>query len=306
MNTSPFSVSEFTSAIEQSVAATFMEFNNATTHNPDALFVFYEGVDNDYYYYRIKQCTTRNIEPINCKNKKKVINVYQLIVSKPEYNRYHKGFFVDKDFDLNEEPFFADFYVTNAYSIENYYVSDACMENFLIQKYYFHRGDVLLESLMSDFRQMRQKYFDAIELFNTWYCAIKRKYGNTIRDINLGCTMPTNFIIWDFDAKDVQKHYSFESIETMFNVTPYPVTAEELLNAETYLRTNLQNNLRGKYCIGFMLRYLNDLKGFIKNTPAYSSHHRSLTISRDNIMSILSDYADTEQGLIDYIIRVAA
>lgn len=306
MSDTSFTVAEFTTAIEQSVNTVFMEFNDAAGRNPDALFVFYEGYDNDYYYTRIRQHTHRQIEPINCRNKDKVKKVYQFIVSKPEYDNYHKGYFIDKDFDLNTEPFLDDFYVTSGYSIENLYVSDSCMHSFLTQKYAFHTGDELLEQLMSGFRQMRQKYFDAIVLFNTWYCAIKRKYGNTIRGINLDQKMPSDFIGWDFSTNNVTKNYTMQDIDSKYDTVTYSVTTEELESAETYIKSNLQKNLRGKYCTSFMVRYISDLQGFIKNTPALSRHHRALTISYDNILSILAPYADTEQELLDYINRIAA
>ncbi len=306
MSETNFTVAEFTTAIEQSVNTVFMEFNDAAGRNPEALFVFYEGYDNDYYHTRIRQQTNRKIEPFNCKNKDKVKKVYQLIVSKPEYNNYHKGYFIDKDFDLNDEPFLNDFYVTSGYSIENLYVSDSCMESFLTQKYTFHTGDAQLNQLMSGFRQMRQRYFEAIVLFNTWYCAIKRKYGNAIRGINLDQKMPSDFIDWDFPTKNVSKNYTMQTIAGRYDTVTYSVTTEELESAEAYIRSNLQKYLRGKYCTSFMVRYISDLQGFIKNTPAFSRHHRALTISYDNILSILAPYADTEQELVDYINRIAA
>lgn len=306
MSETNFTVAGFTTAIEQSVNTVFMEFNDAAGRNPDALFVFYEGYDNDYYYIRIRQQTNRQIEPINCKNKDKVKKVYQLIVSKPEYDNYHKGYFIDKDFELNTEPFLDDFYVTSGYSIENLYVSDSCMESFLTQKYAFHTGDELLNQLMTGFRQMRQRYFNAILLFNSWYCAIKRKYGNTIRGINLDSKMPSDFIDWDFSTNNVAKKYTMQDIDEKYDTVTYSVTSEELESAETYLRADLQKNLRGKYCTSFMVRYLSDLQGFIKNTPAFLRHHRALTLSYDNILSILAPYADTEQELVNYINRIAA
>ena len=56
-------------------------------------------------------CCQLSIEPIWCKGKKRVIEIYKFITAKPEYSKYRKGFFVDKDYDLNEESFLRDFLV---------------------------------------------------------------------------------------------------------------------------------------------------------------------------------------------------
>lgn len=307
MSETSFSVAGFTSAVEQSVSRVFMDFAQATSCNPEALFAFYEGCDNDYYYHRLQQHTNRQIENIKCGNKANVIRVYKMIAAKPEYKNYHKGYFVDKDFDLNDEAFLSDFYVTGSYSIENFYASDSCMELFLTQTYDFRRGDTQFQTLMSEFRQMRQRYLEAIVLFNTWYCAIKRKYGNSITGISLNPGFSDNYITWDFSSKDVRSIYTLQTIENTFAAfSSYPVTLDEMADAESYIRTDLLKNLRGKYCIGFIVRYINELQGYIKNTRAYSKHHRKLGISKDNVMSILTMYADTEPELIEYISRIAA
>ena len=52
MNQSSFTVADLIAMRDKSVSAAFMDFNHAVVCNPDALFVFYEGQDNDYYYVR--------------------------------------------------------------------------------------------------------------------------------------------------------------------------------------------------------------------------------------------------------------
>lgn len=300
-----FTVDELIAVRDKSVNAAFMDFNRAVVCNPDALFVFYEGNDNDYYYPRLQRYTDRSIEPIRCNGKEKVIGVYKMLVTKPEYHKYRKGFFVDKDFDLNEEPVLVNFYVTRGYSIENCYLTDSCLELFLKQMLNFHSGDPMLASIMDTYRLMRQKYFDTILLFNIWYCAVKRKYG-VMEDISLDKKMPKGFVLIDYDAKEVQQQYTMASIGVKYDTTKYPVTAEELSDAEAYIRTDLLKNLRGKYGLSFLYEYIENLLLQLKNTANLASHYRKITISYDNILSILSPYADTEQVLIDYLTRIAA
>ncbi len=283
-----------------------MDFNDAVRYKPESLFVFYEGQDDDYYYPRLQRYAGRDIEAIKCNGKAKVIAVYKLLLSKSEYAKYHKGFFVDKDFDLNTETFFSDFFVTSGYSIENYYMSDQCMESLLRQKFGFHSGDGNLATVMSNYRSVRQRYFEAIFLFNVWYCAIKRKYGR-LEGITLSQDMPKGFVKIDFHAGDVQSQYTMtEIVSTFANAANYPLTPTELAVAETYILSDMRMNLRGKYLLDFLNRYINYLMDVFRTNPAYSTHKRTINIQYNNVMSILSSFSDTEQRLIDYIARVTA
>ena len=307
MTSSEYTVSAFVLARDTSVNTAYMDFNNAVSHNPDALFVFYEGYDSDYYYTRLQTYAQYDIETIKCKGKQKVIGVYNLLLTKPEYNKYRKGFFVDKDFDLNTDPIFENFYVTSSYSVENYYLSEKCIENFMKNMFNFHSGDPELESIISDYCSMRQKYFEAILLFNSWYCAIRRKYKDSIKDISLDKDMPKGFLKIDFTTNDVQSLYSLEKIEEEFSSAKiYTITQDELESAQTYLREDLLMNLRGKYCLSFLVKYIANLIEIFKNVPKYKKYKRNINIQDNNIMSIMSIFADTDPKLIKYIEKLTA
>ena len=75
---------------------------------------------------------------------------------------------------------------------------------------------------------------------------------------------------------------------------------------ENYIKQDLIKNSRGKFAMRFMLSYISYLQQLFNNDPKYAKYKRNITISYDNIMSILSPYADTEQNLIDYIQKIAA
>lgn len=302
-----FTVEDFKAMRDKSVATAFMDFNDAVKYHPNALFVFYEGHDNDYYYPRIQQYSSLEVEPINCKGKSRVINIYKIILAKPEYNKYKKGFFIDRDFDLNTDPILSNFYVTSGYSVENFYLSDNCMEQFLKQKFNFHAGDSLLSNLMANYRKMRQQYFNAVLLFNTWYCSIRRKYGNTIKDICLETKMPVGFITCDYENCIVTQTYTLSTIGRKYpSSISFPISTLELQGSENYIKQNMLKHSRGKFCIRFLLKYICYLQKLFRDNTIYANHRRTLTISFDNIMSILSPYADTEKDLIDYIKKIAA
>lgn len=302
-----FSVADLIAMRNKSVSAAFMDFNNAVVRNPNALFVFYEGQDNDYYYPRLQRYSERPIEQVKCNGKERVISLYKILVTKPEYDKYHKGFFIDKDFDLNTDPILSDFYVTGGYSIENFFMTNKCMEETLKQMFNFHSGDDLLIQILDDYSNMRQRFFDAILLFNTWYCAVKRKYGNVIEDINLGNELPKGFVKFNCLSKTVAQQYTIADILREFNnASQYQVTTNEMTTAETYIRSDLLKNLRGKYCLLFLERYIEYLIELFKTDVTYKKYKRVINVQYNNVMSILSLYAETETRLIEYIVRVAA
>ena len=64
----------------------------------NCFFCFFEGKDNAYYVPRIKSFT-ENYYPIQCGGRDKVLAVHRLITYHFEYDKYKKGFFIDRDFN---------------------------------------------------------------------------------------------------------------------------------------------------------------------------------------------------------------
>lgn len=119
--------------------------------------------------------------------------------------------------------------------------------------------------------------------------------------------MPKGFISYDFVNSGVAQAYTLATIENIYSAySSYPVTPTELKGAENYIKQDLLKNIRGKFGMRFMLDYITYLQDMFRTNPVYANNKRNLPFSYDNIMSILSPYADTEQSLIDYIQKIAA
>lgn len=127
------------------------------------------------------------------------------------------------------------------------------------------------------------------------------------KDIHLDKEMPKGFVKFDCSTKSVQQQYTLVNIGTMFtSASQYPVTSDEMKDAETYIRTDMLKNLRGKYGLFFLEKYIEYLIELFKNDATYKNHKRNINIQYNNVMAILSLYADTETSLKDYIAKVAA
>ena len=89
-----------------------------------------EGYDAPYYSTRVEitDSQSRRAEFINCGGKKGVVDTCGYIAGKPAYKKFVTLYFVDKDYDDNSA--LSDkIFVTDGYSVENYYASDRCVRS---------------------------------------------------------------------------------------------------------------------------------------------------------------------------------
>ena len=116
----------------ESIASTaFARFNHAiSVHDIETLYCFVEGHDWPYYHIRISAISGKSCEVIVSNGKKSVLAIYNLLNKIPEYNRYKKLFFVDRDYDDNSN-IDKNVYVTPGYSVENFYGSIDCFKNII-------------------------------------------------------------------------------------------------------------------------------------------------------------------------------
>ena len=98
MNLDPL-VQEYIDESESSIVI-FTEFaTNFKKDSNDFVYCFYEGKDDNIYYnLRVENLSEKTVEWFNCNGKEKVIDVYEMIFNKNEYNNKPLLFFVDTSF----------------------------------------------------------------------------------------------------------------------------------------------------------------------------------------------------------------
>ncbi len=291
-----------------STGRVFMEFDNTTKKHPNSLFTFYEGKDNAYYYSRIENTSRIPFEAFRCGGKSEVKKMYKLLEKKAEYKKYKTAFFIDKDYDENTEQYLAEFFVTDRYSIENYYTSLEALERIL--KHYFGLRDTddIYQEALSEYGDYLEAYNNAILRFNAWYCYLKR---NKILNASLSLEekFPSDYIRCNPEKKTVAMLYDLKKLQEDHPLQPV-VAEADVRKIEGELKQNLSCNLRGKYQLTFMVSFLNnfnaELKQKEKGLPPNNIHYQTYEISRGMVMQLFSEYADTPKALIDYIERRAA
>ena len=262
---------------------------------------FVEGYDMQYYISRIRDTSGKEAYAIECKGKKNVIAAFDLISIRPEYNKYKKAYFVDRDFDDNSA-LSNDIYVTPCYSIENLYCDVKCIKRILQYEYGLSPLDPQYDSVIEFYLQKQCEFHEAIALFNAWYASLKH-IGIVNKVICLECSFPSDFIEFDFTKKIVAT-YTIEDIETAYpldNTTNLELISE----LKKQLEVNCTANFRGKYEFQFLNGFLQYLNQDSTNAHLFIKDKKTVNCNRKQMISHFSQYAETPECLKRYIEKIA-
>jgi hypothetical protein len=267
-------------------------------HSKD-LFCFFEGNDSDYYYSRIKQYFKGNHHPIICGNKSAVISVYMMIAEK--YDHIKTAYFIDNDFDkrLNHERI----YETPCYSVENFYTSRQVIIDILKNEFRLSEYDEEFNLAMEVFDEKQILYHKKSIFFNAWYAVLKEKgqKNGGITGVSLNHSIPKEFVLLRIGA--ISGEYNLEKIYKVYPEALVVQEAEILKKIEIFQKNELHRILRGKFELEFVHTFLQYLieDANDKNKRTIMNCRTKFNIDKAQILSQLSQYAETPDCLIRYI-----
>ncbi|MCU0389513.1 MAG: DUF4435 domain-containing protein [Thermoflexibacter sp.] len=282
----------------------FHRFSLHLTRFAGDLFCFFEGKGDSYYYVpRIKAYYSGNYHSIDCKGRESVIDVYKMINHRPEYVKYKKAFFIDRDFNLPLNKFdYPLIYETPCYSIENMYVSDKVFKEILKNEFYLSELDSEYDNCIAWYLERQNEFHEAVLLFNAWYACLidlrNEKGLNT--NVNLEDSFPKDFIV--FSLQNISKNYDLAKIQAKFPNTP--IIDQETLDAKVAFFDSISTKykiFRGKYEIEFLVKMLNYIISDSVNTQSLIKKHIKYTLVGTQILSQFTQYAETPSDLIAYI-----
>jgi len=268
------------------------------------IFIFFEGKD-DYKYYWCRISTfigQRQYKKYICNCKNNVILVYEMISTKTKIIKTEKLlYFVDNDFDKDKQ-ISSDIYTTPTYSIENLYVTDNALRNII-------RGEWGLSSEMEDQDRedfdcainylitKRNEVIDSMIYANAWYSLqCKKAYEKSV--------YPKLSALKEYH---VIKHVNDKSILKELVPNSVDISDNEIGLEKKYLEEKPVERLRGKYFEQtmpyFLMKIIEDSNK--KNNRIMFSKRRKVNINvgADNMISILSIYAEVPESLTLYIAR---
>ena len=271
-----------------------------------------EGKDATYYRVRVKSnCAGKEPIFISCGGKKRVIETFNLVYKNGYYSKAKIFVFVDKDFDKQmNNPFI---YETPCYSIENFYTSTNVLKTILKDEFTINEFDDLNDynTCIELYTNAQKKFHEAIMELNVWiFCQKKLNEDGLASKINLGDKH--NHIMDKFlsvTILNVKKNYTINDIELIF---PEAATiTDELFNEvnERMLSQDYQKIFRGKYEIDFFKKFLKKLITELnrkKENQKFFLKKRTISfkVSDSDMLSQLSQHADTPTCLLNYIQKI--
>lgn len=273
--------------------------------HPTALFCAFEGEDAKYYGIRIEHFSgyTERIN-ILCKGKYNVLRLYDRVISDNQLKHAVTAFFIDHDFDgLCGYALRSNLYITPCYSIENLYLRREVVRRIFVEEFGvsdFHDYEEL-NGLLVLFDRLLAEFIEAVTTLNAWI-ALQRDKEATGRKLHLNSQGLNRFVAISLQA--ISPKYNLEQLRNLFP-TALEISEAELDEKETAFREKDRLNLfRGKYFIEFLRIFLELLKeDSNSHSPAFFKSKRKirLHLTKDNILSELSQYAETPPCLKQFL-----
>lgn len=296
-------VDEMLQATKKDVAV-FQQFILDYKEHTNTLFYFVEGKDFCYYNPRIKlYCKNYDIMHYICGGKEHVIGVNELIkknVTCIEGNKIL--YFIDRDYGLNIDSIDKGIYVTDFYSIENYYLNKKTVERILtefmeidVHTENFHKAMDFYEKSFkeySNFGKNLNAFIYTVRVFEKENCLertdFNRKKFNSFLNNN-------SIVNYSFNE------YSFKQFKELFDIS---FEIEEDRYTSNLLKFSIldHSNYRGKYELAFLKSFLNLIKSNIKaETNGFKKCDLCSIDFNCETMKLFTDYAMTTQSLINYL-----
>ena len=278
-----------------------------------SLICVFEGEDSKYYGSRIDTFfSSLNRKNLSCKGKENVLKLKAKIAANQELNNANILFFVDTDFDEKQTDY--NLYSTPCYAIENLYVSKDVFSRVLTDELGLcsFKDKDLIGKLITKYIKFETDSDNALTELNAWLIVrIKESETNESINLNLNNTSVDKFL--NITALNSIKHYSVSDLDSIFKVTE-SINEDDLSSALHVVNQNDKAKFcRGKYRLEYFRIFLNELFNESRNGEGHFIDRKikpKLTLVKTNIVSELSQYAETPNCLNDFLIsyknRIAA
>ncbi len=295
----------------KSYSVKFMEFTRIYSKDNLSVVCIFEGEDEKYFSQRV----TDNLAPlnwngINTGGKKAVIELFEAISTHPIYKDCRYICFVDRDFeDWFVNPDREKIYVTPCYSIENFYISEECFKKVISSEFKlteFNECRDEFNKSLSFYRSTKTEFSKHISQFNYWIKAhrIMERDNKAPASLNVRNVKIGDLVSLDFSGLSIQ--YDCEKPSSVFKDSlKIDLCSDSMTEAQDSLPLSQWEQLyRGKQLAEFMRIFLTLLKSDrTSKTPVFFKEKGpvKITLSKENLVSELSQYADTPICLTNFL-----
>lgn len=277
----------------------WLEYSRLALHDQGAVFCFVEGDDAKYYEIRVRSyLLARAVHFIACNGKEGVLRLRTLTRSHGPVRMY----FIDRDYDSHHTEL--AIFETPCYSIENFYVSEEAVSRVLQREYGLSPLDADYERCMSLYRETQKRFHSATMALNVWASCQRDAYvsGNLNCRVNL-----RNLNLNQLVSVELGKAIPRYTIALLHEICTEAVRIDNAALCERSRYFHAQDkakSFRGKFEVYLLRVFLLKLKeDRCSQQPRIFSHRATvhLNLSSANLVSELSQYADTPETLRQYV-----
>ena len=291
----------------------FLEFTRIYSKDKISVTCIFEGEDEKYFSQRVTDgLAPLNWNGLNAGGKKVVLDLFGAISTHPEYEKSRYICFIDRDFeDWLDNPNPDKIYITPCYSIENFYVSEDCFKRIISSEFKVTEFNEYREEFgkcLGFYRSSKSEFAINTSHFNYWVKAhrIMERDDKAPSSLNVRNVKIGDLVTIDFNG--INASYDFEDPTSVFKDSlKVELCSGAMEEAQASLPIDKwESRFRGKQVAEFIRILLMLLKtDRTSRTPSFFSEKGSvrLSLSKDNLISELSQYADTPSCLIDFLGR---
>ena len=268
------------------------------------LICVFEGNDAAFYGARIDIVFPDFLrKSLSCRSKKKVLDLRDSISKNLELQKAKIIYFVDKDFEERIEG--ANLYCTPTYSIENLYVNENVFRKVLTDELGLcaFEDARLVDRLIDWYARIESEADTALLALNAWIMVrVEESKTNPAVRLNLNNYEIDEFI--SIDSESVIKNYDLPHLDAIFSIDEEIDEVDFQTCSERLDSLNPRQQCRGKYRLQFfrkiLLLVIKDAasgEGLFEGRVVRSK----LSLSKNQVVSELSQYADTPGCLMDFL-----
>lgn len=289
---------------QQCSSAAFHTFmlSHRDRHYKNTAFCFVEGKDDKCYYRpRVENTLSMDASFIECGDKHNVLETYELVTKELKSTKTKILFFVDQDYGLQKIP--KNIYVTESYSIENFYLTKKTVFDVMKKIMNLSSNCHNLEHAKQLYMKCYREYSTFAKMINTFYYTIRlHEYHHSQKRISLDQYNFNHFI----ENKDIKlftmKKLTCADLISKYKIT-YSIPLKEFRKNSKLFSISNHKNFRGKFELSFLKLFLSLVQDSIKKKKNGFIGQTTCSYDFNNdTMLILSDYAYTPPSLLKYIL----
>jgi len=271
-------------------ADVYLQFIKNYREDEKTIHSFFEGNDDiSFYSHFIEQIFPKNYLDFKyvCQGKKNIYEVYKKVIERVS-NKSRTLFFVDKDLSdfINEDlPKYENLYVTDYYSIENFFVTKTMIRK-ICEDFYHITDTTQISEIKSRFQQELKTFYRYLLPIMSWVIYLKQQgYQVNFNNLQMDKLFQLNDDLQI--CKKQQKNY-LKILEKHCDVdTPQKSWIQIKKTVEYLKKYDAKSYIIGKYELWFFVTFINKIN-IIKDANDKALFKSKTQINEGNAVAILA------------------